>query len=287
MINTLIDQVVNTELVIDVKAEEVVIALLKDKRLVELTTEKTSVKFAVGDIYYGKVKKIMPGLNAAFVNVGYEKDAFLHYLDLSPQFYSLDSYIKQCIARKGMPVAKLKLEPEISKNGKIGDVLSVGQYVAVQVAKEPISTKGPRLTSELSIAGRHLDLMPFSEKVSVSQTSMVKATGCRPSLGAMAKTTGASMATAATLESMPRRMMCVPTIMVRMACHQLLPTTQAWMWSASHWARPDWVMAVVMVMAPPSSRKVPQMVCSCSDFQDQGMRPGAKSTSMPSWPMTP
>ena len=115
----------NTELVIDVKAEEVVIALLKDKRLVELTTEKTSVKFAVGDIYYGKVKKIMPGLNAAFVNVGYEKDAFLHYLDLSPQFYSLDSYIKQCIARKGMPVAKLKLEPEISKNGKIGDVLSV------------------------------------------------------------------------------------------------------------------------------------------------------------------
>ena len=159
----------NTELVIDVKAEEVVIALLKDKRLVELTTEKTSVKFAVGDIYYGKVKKIMPGLNAAFVNVGYEKDAFLHYLDLSPQFYSLDSYIKQCIARKGMPVAKLKLEPEISKNGKIGDVLSVGQYVAVQVAKEPISTKGPRLTSELSIAGRHLVLMPFSEKVSVSQ----------------------------------------------------------------------------------------------------------------------
>ena len=91
----------NTELVIDVKAEEVVIALLKDKRLVELTTEKTSVKFAVGDIYYGKVKKIMPGLNAAFVNVGYEKDAFLHYLDLSPQFYSLDSYIKQCIARRG------------------------------------------------------------------------------------------------------------------------------------------------------------------------------------------
>ena len=129
----------NTELVIDVKAEEIVIALLKDKRLVELTTEKTSVKFAVGDIYYGKVKKIMPGLNAAFVNVGYEKDAFLHYLDLSPQFYSLDSYIKQCIARKGMPVAKLKLEPEINKNGKIGEVLSVGQYVAVQVAKEPIS----------------------------------------------------------------------------------------------------------------------------------------------------
>lgn len=111
----------------------------------------------------------MPGLNAAFVNVGYEKDAFLHYLDLSPQFHSLDSYIKQCIARRGMPVSKLKLEPEIAKSGKISDVLAVGQWVAVQVAKEPISTKGPRLTSELSIAGRNMVLMPFTDKVSVSQ----------------------------------------------------------------------------------------------------------------------
>ena len=154
----------NSELVIDVRADEIIIALLREKKLVELTKEKTSVQFAVGDIYLGKVKKIMPGLNAAFVNVGYEKDAFLHYLDLSPQFHSLDSYIKQCIARKGLPVAKLKLEPEISKTGKISDILTVGQWVAVQVAKEPISTKGPRLTSELSIAGRNLVLMPFSEK---------------------------------------------------------------------------------------------------------------------------
>ena len=113
----------SSELVIDVKADEIVIALLREKKLIELTKEKTSMQFAVGDIYLGKVKKIMPGLNAAFVNVGYEKDAFLHYLDLSPQFHSLDSYIKQCIARKGMPVSKLKLEPEIPKNGKIADIL--------------------------------------------------------------------------------------------------------------------------------------------------------------------
>ncbi len=159
----------NSELVIDVKTDEIIIALLREKRLVELTKEKTSVQFTVGDIYLGKVKKIMPGLNAAFVNVGYEKDAFLHYLDLSPQFHSLDSYIKQCIARRGIPVAKLKLEPEIDKVGKIADILTTGQWVAVQVAKEPISTKGPRLTSELSIAGRNLVLIPFSEKVSVSQ----------------------------------------------------------------------------------------------------------------------
>lgn len=159
----------NSELVIDVKPEEVIIALLREKKLIELTKEKTSLQFAVGDIYLGKVKKIMPGLNAAFVNVGYEKDAFLHYLDLSPQFHSLDHYIKQCIARKGVAVGKMKLDAEIDKNGKIADILTVGQWVAVQVAKEPISTKGPRLTSELSIAGRNLVLIPFSEKVSVSQ----------------------------------------------------------------------------------------------------------------------
>ena len=151
----------SSELIIDVRSDEVVIAMLREKKLVELTSEKTNVQFAVGDIYLGRVKKIMPGLNAAFVNVGYEKDAFLHYQDLSPQFKSLDSYIKQCLSRKGMPVAKLRLEEEISKEGKIGDILSTGQWVAVQVAKEPISTKGPRLTSELSLAGRNLVVIPL------------------------------------------------------------------------------------------------------------------------------
>jgi len=160
---------VNSELVIDARADEIVIALLRQKKLLELITEKTSVQFAVGDIYLGKVKKIMPGLNAAFVDVGYEKDAFLHYLDLSPQFHSLDNYIKQCIARKGLPVAKMKLSPDIPKIGKISNVLTTGQLVAVQVAKEPISTKGPRLTAELSLAGRNLVLIPFSNKISISQ----------------------------------------------------------------------------------------------------------------------
>ncbi|MDR0983277.1 MAG: Rne/Rng family ribonuclease [Culturomica sp.] len=158
----------SSELVIDVKVDEVVMALMRNKKLIELTKEKTSVQFAVGDIYLGKVKKIMPGLNAAFVNIGYEKDAFLHYLDLSPQFNNLDFYIKQIIARKGISVSKMKLEPDIPKSGKVADILSVGQWVAVQVTKEPISTKGPRLTSELSLAGRNLVIVPFTEKVSVS-----------------------------------------------------------------------------------------------------------------------
>jgi len=162
---------VSTELVIDVTSSEISIALLKDKQLSELNREKRDIKFVVGDIFLAKVKKIMPGLNAAFVNVGYEKDAFLHYLDLGQQYLSLDKYVKSAIGRKGkIPLLqKIKLENEIDKDGKISDVLKPGQIVLTQIVKEPISTKGPRLCSEISIAGRNLVLMPFSNKVSISQ----------------------------------------------------------------------------------------------------------------------
>ncbi|MBZ4676937.1 MAG: ribonuclease [Anaerophaga sp.] len=160
----------SAELFVDVTPGELVIALLEDRRLVELRREPSNVKFAVGDIYLGKVKKIMPGLNAAFVDVGYEKDAFLHYLDLGPQFLSLNKYLKQSKAKKGsVSLHKFKPENDINKNGTISEVLTGGQEVLVQVAKEPISTKGPRLTSEISIAGRNLILIPFSDRVSVSQ----------------------------------------------------------------------------------------------------------------------
>ncbi|MDP4222476.1 MAG: Rne/Rng family ribonuclease [Bacteroidota bacterium] len=161
---------VNKDLIIDVGASEVNIALLEDKQLIELNKEKRSVKFSVGDIYLGKVKKIMPGLNAAFVNVGYERDAFLHYLDLGPQFRTQQKYYSLAIQRQGRitPVHKFKPEEDIDKEGKITDVLTTGQTVLVQITKEPISTKGPRLASEISLAGRNLVLIPFSDKVSIS-----------------------------------------------------------------------------------------------------------------------
>jgi ribonuclease G len=162
---------VSKELIIDTSSSDVSIALLEDKKLVELNKEKSNPKFAVGDIYLGKVKKLMPGLNAAFVDVGYEKDAFLHYLDLGPQVRSLHRYLDACINRRGKNISfqKFKRERDIDKEGTITDVLVQGQLVMVQIAKEPISTKGPRLTSEISIAGRNLVLMPFHDKVSVSQ----------------------------------------------------------------------------------------------------------------------
>lgn len=159
-----------SELVVDVQPKEVSIAVLEDKNLVELQKEARNVSFAVGDIYLGKVKKLMPGLNAAFIDVGYKKDAFLHYLDLGPNFNTQQKFLKQALSdTKKIPLlSKVQILPEIEKNGSISDVLKVGQEVLVQIAKEPISTKGPRLTSELSFAGRYIVLIPFADKVSVS-----------------------------------------------------------------------------------------------------------------------
>lgn len=159
------------ELYIDVRPSEITIALLQNKQLVELNREVNNTKFSVGDIYLGKVKRIMPGLNAAFIDVGYEKDAFLHYLDLGPQFQTFNKFVQLIVSKKQKKpnFSNFVPEPDISKNGKIGDVLTSGQYIMVQIAKEPISSKGPRLSAEISIAGRNLVLIPFSDRISVSQ----------------------------------------------------------------------------------------------------------------------
>lgn len=159
------------ELIIDSTDSGVNIALLEDKNLVELHKELSNNQFGVGDILLGKVKKIMPGLNAAFVDVGHEKDAFLHYLDLGPQIRTLNKYTKLALQGKAhlTSIDKFKPERDIEKTGKITQVLTSGQLLLVQIAKEPISTKGPRITTEISFPGRFLVLLPFSNKISVSQ----------------------------------------------------------------------------------------------------------------------
>ena len=159
------------ELVIDSRSTEVVIALLKEGRLIELHKEKHDNNFSVGDIYLGKVKKIVPGLNASFVNVGHEKDGFLHYLDLGPQVNSFKKFTEKTISKK-LNTASLKnfrKEKDTLKEGKIQEVLKGGEHIMVQVSKEPISSKGPRLSTELSFAGRYMVLIPFSDRVSISQ----------------------------------------------------------------------------------------------------------------------
>ncbi len=160
----------NRELVINVTPSEISIALCEDKVLVELNKEQCQTGFAVGDIYLGKVRKIMPGLNAAFVNIGHEKDAFIHYLDLGGQFESLQKVVdSHQPGRRGVKVETMKLEPSIEKNGKLATHLQPGQLVMVQIAKEAISTKGPRLTADISLAGRNVVLVPFSSKIFISQ----------------------------------------------------------------------------------------------------------------------
>ncbi len=147
------------------------IALLKNKQIVEYHQEEDGAQFNVGDVYLGNVRKVVPGLNAAFIDIGYEKDAFLHYLDLGPQVQSLNKFTKLSLTRKNMSskLGKFRMESDIDKFGKINQVLTKNQKILVQVVKEPISTKGPRLSCELSIAGRYLVLVPFSDVVSVSK----------------------------------------------------------------------------------------------------------------------
>jgi ribonuclease G len=162
---------VKTELIIRSSSSDIDFALLKDGRLIELHKASNDSNFNVGDIFLAKIKKTLSGLNAAFVNVGSEKDAFLHYHDLGPQLNSLSKFTKLVSTGKlkEFTLKNFHFEQEINKNGSIDQVIKSGQNLLVQVVKEPISTKGPRISSELSIAGRYLVLVPFSDRISVSQ----------------------------------------------------------------------------------------------------------------------
>jgi ribonuclease G len=159
-----------SEVIIDVQPKDISIALLEDKQLVEYQQEQRTVSFSVGNIYVAKVKKIMPGLNACFVDVGAERVAFLHYLDLGNQFHSYEKYLKQVTSdrKKLYPIQKASIQPALKKDGSIANTRTVGQEILVQITKEPINTKGPRLTCELSFAGRYLVLIPFENGISVS-----------------------------------------------------------------------------------------------------------------------
>ncbi len=162
----------NKELIINAAPQGVEIALMENKKLVELHNEKTDARFAVGDLYLGKVKKLIPGLNAAFVDVGFEKDAFLHYTDLSPYARSILKFTQQAINDKtpgGFDFGKFEIEPEIVKTGKINEVLGGKPSILVQILKEPIAAKGPRLSCELSLPGRFIVLTPFNDIVAVSR----------------------------------------------------------------------------------------------------------------------
>ncbi|MBA2250238.1 MAG: Rne/Rng family ribonuclease [Chitinophagaceae bacterium] len=162
----------NKELIINAAPQAVEIALLEDKELVELHSEQADASFAVGDLYLGKVKKLIPGLNAAFIDVGFEKDAFLHYTDLSPYVRSILKFTNMSMndrSEQGFDYSKFHVEPEIVKTGKIAEVLSGKPHILVQILKEPIAAKGPRLSCELSLPGRFVVITPFNDIIAVSR----------------------------------------------------------------------------------------------------------------------
>lgn len=158
------------ELIVEVKGKDIYLAVLQDKNLVEFNHEVADSAYTVGDLYLAKVSRVMPNLNAAFIDVGYEKDAFLHYFDLGPQIHTLNKFVSDAISGKAKSGNLMYLKPEkdIQKDGKITEVVKPGQKLLVKIAKEPISQKGPRLSCEISIPGRYLVLSPFGSRVSVS-----------------------------------------------------------------------------------------------------------------------
>ena len=160
------------DLIVDVTSTEVHIALMENHKLIEYNTESsTGNKFTVGDVHLGKVKKILPNLNAAFVDIGDKKEAFIHYLDLGLYFNAFDSFVKKSNSNTNLKdlYSGISIGSPLPKEGKIEEVLTQGQFIIAQIVKEPISTKGSRLTAEISLAGRNVVLLPFADKVSISQ----------------------------------------------------------------------------------------------------------------------
>lgn len=159
------------ELIISYEDDASKIALIEDGRLFELHEIQQNTDFVVGDIFVGKIKKLAPNLNAAFVNIGYEKDAFLHYQDLGPQYLTYRKFLQDTVSKRQQTssLKNFQIQPEIDKHGTVDKVMAAQDEVLLQITKEPISTKGPRISTQISLTGRFLVLIPFDNKVSISK----------------------------------------------------------------------------------------------------------------------
>lgn len=158
-------------LIINSQKKKNEIALLEDGKLIQYDTTEGLPPFTCGDIILAKVSKLQPSLNACFVATGNGKDGFLHYPDLGPDVRSVNKYLRKVLrTRTDEEIPPITIdEPMIDKHGQMEGVMERNQIVLVQVTKEPIKTKGPRLSTELSFAGRYIVLIPFADKISISQ----------------------------------------------------------------------------------------------------------------------
>lgn len=145
------------------------ILLLKDNEITEYYKDRKEGNYVVGDIYLGRVVRFAPSMNAAFVDVGDERNGFLHYSDLSPSLKTVSSFIDKTLKKKQkIDMSSLTLAPLINKNGKINDVLKPNQKVIVQISKEVIKSKGVRISAEITLSGMYIVLIPFGNEVNVS-----------------------------------------------------------------------------------------------------------------------
>ncbi|MCB5260448.1 MAG: Rne/Rng family ribonuclease [Candidatus Cloacimonetes bacterium] len=148
---------VNTEIIVNVHPLEKRVAVLEDNRLVELFVERKDHQNPVGNIYKGIVKDVLPGMGAAFIEIGLERTAFLHYSDIVLDFLEIYEDDKP----------HKRLNPDDSS--QIGKLLKSGQEIVVQVHKGPIGSKGARLTGQISIPGKYLVLFPNKNKIAISR----------------------------------------------------------------------------------------------------------------------
>ncbi len=157
------------EILINVNSGETRVALLENGVLVELYIERNSEQGITGNIYKGRVVRVLPGMQAAFVDIGLEKAAFLYVSDVHQDFEDLELLMR---AREedgdGYPMEEEEL-PNLDTPFQIEDLLHEGQEILVQVSKEPLGSKGARITSHISLPGRHLVLMPMVEQIGVSR----------------------------------------------------------------------------------------------------------------------
>jgi len=157
------------ELVVSTESNELKIALLENNRLLEYRIEDKNNYFSVGDCFLGKVVKVSKNLNAAFIDVGYKKYGFLPYTSLSKYFTNYSNFIHDIRDNNNVKLSTYRLDEILDKDGNISDIISENQNILVQIEKEPISLKGPRLSTSITLSGKYFVLLPFSNEVHISK----------------------------------------------------------------------------------------------------------------------
>jgi ribonuclease G len=161
------------ELIINTRPHETRVALVENGQVIELHIERKTGQELMGDIYRGRVVRVLPGMQAAFVDIGLERTAFLYVSDVHKDFMELEQLMLQNSTDNEDPLPlgleELRPDPLLGISFNIEDLLHEGQDIMVQVSKEPIGTKGARLTSHISLPGRHLVLMPTVDHIGISR----------------------------------------------------------------------------------------------------------------------